>query len=804
LTSPLSDLLAASRFTRVCLLGPGYHFPDEIALALDFSEHGDRLRAEVKEKFPDLAEGDISAGLLAAFAASDNILVNAESSSVDKIFQILSKEIRERRMNYPLIFGRALHDQFIDNFGATPIQKLTPEQTQRLVAMTPQGIFQMEEWVSGPFGLIKSAGRRYLPPQNCGPVIRCTLVSCNALHHISMQTSPTDASKAYSYTMETAPTSVEMSTTLTDILLPDDEYFRVNHPGGLPWLLGNGFTHDEVTRLAEHVLSENIGGLRQLANNLIGGSAAKRAPTVLLGTLSHPAIIQLLLLLDDVQLVNSIEDAIDGDLIRLSPTEVRRSFENRHLNGGRFGVDAEASRLGVRFIPERNMTEPRMLALIREVFSGPYEGALRWQLRNEPGGDSLYKLERCLEDQDPRDLLARILFSAQDALERTFEVLKYGRFELPATSEAEQSLLQKILWKLGSPLPTPPPPYAALEQFMSQILISAKMDQANEESRITAIRNIGMNMFVALEALLRSCSDFSCWALLNDHYDLHPFDRFRYFKSHGEDFALGIFGEEAKERGAAFPYNPTGGNTLSVLIASFRVLAEVCEARLVNPDSYIRPDWQVPTFANHSDVQNFPLLHTTLFLDLRPDCQQRLIDSLRAVTLTLTRVDVCEIRNSLGHPRETFPSNETIVEAVQAIRNALGVLVSEGLAPVIRKYSGESIDKFNRRRIRVADGDGNEVSLAAPNQLMLLNLPPYLVPQIVVLDAFFAGSLQPARFEVSDDSAWADMWHDVGLINSWLNRSESTVIPDEVAVDADADGIANSGNPAASATLRLY
>jgi hypothetical protein len=210
----------------------------------------------------------------------------------------------------------------------------------------------------------------------------------------------------------------------------------------------------------------------------------------------------------------------------------------------------------------------------------------------------------------------------------------------------------------------------------------------------------------------------------------------------------------------------------------------------------------MPNFFNHSDVQQFPLQHTALFLDLRPESQRQLVDSLRSVSLSLTRTDVCERRNSLGHPRESFPTNEKLVECVQAIRNAVGFLSAAGLLPIIRRYAGEHLDRFRRRWISMTDGYGDEVILTAPNQLMLLNLPQYNVPQIVVKDAYFEGTLQPARFEVADDSSWAEMWRDVGLIGSWLSRTNDDT---GIAADVVSPSVALAhGDSEASETARLY
>jgi len=787
-------MVAASRFLRYALLGPDYHFPEELSSVLSLTEHGESLRAEIRQNFRAINQQDISAALIAAFGADDQLLINADSSSPDKVLSILGKEIADRRLNYPLVFGRILHDQFIENFGSTPIESLTPEQTQQLVRLTPQGVFQIAEWVSGPYGLIRSAARRYLRPQTCGPVIRCSRIACNELHHIQMQTNMTDTVLVQRYILNRHPVSVSLSQQLSDILITDAENYRVNHPGALPWLLGNGFTQVELSVVAERILDNNLGGIREKANTVIGRRTARRSPAQIVGDLSHAALLQLLLLLDDAELVESLESAIEQHIIALSPTEVRRSFENRHVSGGYFKVDAEASSLGVRFVPtKQNMTEPRMLAVIRAVFAGDKEGALSWQLRNEPGRDSSEKLERCLEEQDPAELLNRILFSSQEALERAFGVLEYGLFAVPATAEAEKLLTEKMLWKMGSPLPTPKPAHASLDRHIARLMSATSREYVDEDARIIAIRDAGMSMFVELEELLRLTSLFACWSLLNDHFGMHPFERFRFSKGRAQLFSAAIFGAESLRRGASFPYDASLGNPLSVLIGAFRVLAEVCEARSEDEGAYLRPDWQVPNFSSHSDVQKFPLRHTSLFLDLHADSKQRLLATLRSVTLALTQTDICAVRNGLGHPRETFPNNERLVDAVQAIQSAISALAAEGLIPIVRKYAGEHVDKFERRRIRMADGSGDEVVLTAPNQLMMIGLPPYSVPQVVVKGASFVGSSQPARFEVADDSEWSETWHHVGFIGSWLNRAETNLVSEDVDVEVAMNEAPDNG-----------
>ncbi|MEU7946331.1 hypothetical protein AB0C50_16780 [Micromonospora taraxaci] len=787
MSEAIIDLLAARKFARVCLLPPDYHFPTELELGIGLTAAGERWRDELLATTSNLTSADASATLLAAYAAGDELLIDPSSSSVETIMRVLGAEIRERRINYPFVFGRELDDKFVDNFGSVPIRAMSPQQTQRIVQLTPQGVFQLHQWVTGPFGLIRSLGRRHLPPQTCGPTIRCSEVSCGRLHHIDMQTSQTACADAYMKLVKSAPVAVGLSKHLTDIEIPDNEFYRANHPGGLPWLLGNGFTHSELVRLVEQVLASNHGGLRERVNNLLGGSASKMPPGGIAHLLNFAQIIQLLLLLDDSMLAEAIEEAINQGVVPLAPTEVRRSFENRHLSSGNYRTDAEASALGVRFIPStQSYAHSRTLALIKSVFSGEHERELSWQLRNEIGNDSIEKLERSLFEAEPHDLVRKLLFSSRESIERAFDALQFGQFEVPNTQEAETALVEKILWKLGHPLPVPKPAQNPVNQHATALIYAVHGEYATEEARTVAIRSAGMNLFVELEELLRTASEFACWALLNDHYDLHPMNRFRYSPKRAAEFARKEYKDAADERGAAFPYDASGKNALSVLISSFRILAEICESRAECELNFLRPDWHFPAYAKHSEVQDFPLRHTALILDLRADRAQRLIDTLKAVTLNLTRTDICETRNSLGHSRERFPMNEQLLESVEAIRVAVDALNAEGLLPNIRQYAGETQDKFNRRWVRLADGSGDEVLVASPNQVMSLGFPPYNVPQIVTQGAVLFGTLQPVRFAVMSDSEWAELWRNVGLIDSWLNPEEPQIPSPRSGLDAPA------------------
>jgi hypothetical protein len=647
----LAELLAARSFIQRAILGPGYHFPDELDEFVVLTEVGEHWRGQSRQQFAEATDSDIRAALLTRYAGGDQPFVDVPATHTGRLIDVLSSEVKERRLNFPMVFGRLLSDRFVENFGTVPIASMTPEQSQQLLRITPQGVFQHGSIVSGPFGLLRSAGRRHLPPQSCGPAIRCSEIACSQLHHITMRTTETAGSRVYEFLGNEVPESLQLSKAITDIELPDEEYYRINHPGALAWLLGNGFTSEELAEVTTWLVKSNFAQLRQTLNSIVHLDSLRNSPAVqLVGALDAAGILQVLLLLSDQDLVAGVE-------------------------------------------------------------------------------------------------------------------------------------------KLGHKIPAPSRIDEPLCRLLDELTVSVRTPHATPEMRIASIRSAGINMFVELEGFLRRSSDFACWALLGDHYDVHPMLRFRYSESLASVFSAKMFGEAARERGDAFPYDDTfGRNGLSVLVQSFRVVANLCDDVLESETAYRRPRWKFPSFAGLSDVQSFPLNHTALILDLRPDCRERLQDVLRAVTLQLTRTDICEVRNRLGHSRERFPDNEEILRSVDEIRQAVTVLSSEGLSPIVRQYSGETNDAFQRRFVRLADGSGAEILLTAPSQVMWIDLPPYDVPQVVLVGGRLANTLQPARFEVVCESPWSRLWRGVGLIDSWLHGPKQNSIPTDTVLPSDATG----------------
>jgi len=138
----------------VCILPGGYHFPSELAQAVKLSPAGHATLASCSEDVLDLSEGDAAAVALAAFVADDSVLIDTGTTDDVSVMEIVGREIAERRIRYPWVFGRNLDRHYQRQYsGAAPVQALPPVESYALLDGVPQGVSQLRDLVAGPYGV---------------------------------------------------------------------------------------------------------------------------------------------------------------------------------------------------------------------------------------------------------------------------------------------------------------------------------------------------------------------------------------------------------------------------------------------------------------------------------------------------------------------------------------------------------------------------------------------------------------------------------------------------------------------------
>src|SRR5579875_3393803 len=104
------------------------------------------------------------------------------------IIASISKQISDRSLLYPFIYGRSLYDKYFELFAEQGRSYLPVADTQRLLNGTPQGVFQEADLVTGPFGVLKSRTYRSIPATTDIPLRNCQDPSCNRVHHVVLST----------------------------------------------------------------------------------------------------------------------------------------------------------------------------------------------------------------------------------------------------------------------------------------------------------------------------------------------------------------------------------------------------------------------------------------------------------------------------------------------------------------------------------------------------------------------------------------------------------------------------------------
>ncbi|TDC73548.1 hypothetical protein [Streptomyces hainanensis] len=759
----LQRLNALRLMIRDCVLEDGYRFPARFAEAVVLSETGREWFDHVMATVPDLSPGDAKAAVFAEFVVGRDLTFSLAETDFELARQVIGEEVRNRRIHYPWVFGRALDDAYIRFYGNTPQSYLGHSESLELLRTVPQGVFQVADVTVGPLGMLLVPEYRSLPPTTCGPAIECLDPGCVTVHHSRLMTGDTPSGDAYREIIPQVAVDMALARRVMDLYLPDDEHLRTDNRWGLPWLLTNGLSEAERRTLLVSLLGDNTDGVREFVGRHLGRELADQPATRIAETVDGPVLFQLLLTVTDGSLVLKLEEAIADGRIHVARTETRRPIRSKHENGGYFGSECQASRLGVRFVPRNVEVAPVALKhLITSLYAGDAREDLDWRLRTVPGNDAMTRLDGYLRTTPPREVIARLILDDRALLLAAFRELRYGMFRLPRTPDEESELIDRMLWKLGYPQDTPDSPDTAVRQFGAQLtgLLLTSTGPSSPVDRAEDVRSVGINLFTALERLLTSTLRFVCWALLSDPYPDERNRRF-VFRRSWADRSLAETMSDPAGVPVGFDYDPAGRNSLGVLIQAFRVLATKCEQVLEREGDFVRDEARVPFFAARaSSVYTFPFLHTRLVLDLSHDSRQSLLAALRNFASALETGRVVEVRNSLVHDGDDFPTAARIRDACAMVGKGLDILVEHGLLPTIYTCVGQSVDTYRRKVMLMTDGAGHTVQLGSPSELDQCELPPYERPQIILTGARLALTGEPMRMRYEEETEFTRMWDD--------------------------------------------
>ncbi|MBO9604994.1 MAG: hypothetical protein J7639_03545 [Paenibacillaceae bacterium] len=755
-----TDIHFLDRFTQLyslkiffsrCVISSDYEVSREIGQLIVLTPAGQELFNSLSELNPTYPKVELILSIFVAFS-HDDLFVDVINTNIEGISALLNKEVLNKAIKYPWIYERTVYDYFSKLRDDRP-DWLSYEEAAPILEKTPIGVFQVNKFIIGPFGLLESKTRRYMSPTRNVPLWHCSDPACEKVHFVEMRSGDHRLLSLSLKVFELCRSSKESDWQdfYIENLSGEPEWYDEKHFDQLPNLIINCFSERELKQIFIKVITDYPEDIRKFLPRAI---AKKGSPVNIAECLGKNQIFQLLLLVSNVEIANSIEELINSNIIKIPVTELRASrFTYKRLTA--YNITCQCSRFGIRAIPRnRNISTILLKNLINELYSDEEE--LAWKLRHCEGHSNTDKLERYLNNTDPKDIVAEFILNSKFFTTRTFNYLGCGKFSLPKNEKEEEFLIEKILWKLGFDIGLYPNEVPLYWERLNKFCDTTRTHIGSTENDKEMIRSSAVNFFVSLEQVLDYSLSFSTWLLFIDHYSN---SEFKFNLKKAQKFTANFLNSRQADLEEKIVYDENGKNTLYPLIQGFKLLADQVNKAIINEVQYIRSPGEFPSFYGRSNINKFPFLHNILLLDLSPEDIKNTVYLFELITHELTSANVCSVRNKIEHKRDDFPTTEEIEQACAALERITRKMQDAGVLPTIYLYSGLYKDEYGRGYDKLVNHEGDKIEIFTQNQYRS-KLPSNNVPQIVVPSIRLNKSIEPLRFAYKEDSDFVNMWID--------------------------------------------
>src|SRR5699024_9524420 len=119
---------------------------------------------------------------------------------------------------------------------------------------------------------------------------------------------------------------------------------------------------------------------------------------------------------------------------------------------------------------------------------------------------------------------------------------------------------------------------------------------------------------------------------------------------------------------------------LSAIVEGYIRLSKLLTQLRQEATIHRRDSSQYPNFSPKTSLQQFPFLHVHPYLDLLPDSQVKILETLAMVGSELKNSGIMTARNGLLHAKQRIPTIAEVDEALGKARSALDRLESIGCA----------------------------------------------------------------------------------------------------------------------------
>lgn len=774
-----------------CVIAKGYRVPPYLSQSFALTEYAEEMIRHMTRRRIPYNEARLICLLELAWT---DLLIDVQATDQRELECAIDKQIREQSIYFPFIFGRDLYDRA---FEALDIKdgsyRLNLQESLKLLNGTPQGVFQVHNIVTGPFGLMESEEIRYFPPTRDVPLAHCSDVNCRKVHFVYLATSDSAPINKYrrvavDILKRESDNPSAWGAFLGSLFNEEMKPSQDNLGDPLIPVLGDCFTHLELRNISQWLLDQTQGRLRKTCSK---HDMRGRAEDIT-ERLNRSQLMQLCLTVSNRDIGLAIDALVHDGIISVPATEIREPRINV-ISYGRYNLMAQVGSKGVRTISRSMRLAPlRLRRLIENMYdlSSPQDRQeLEWQLRNEESGTLEAKLDSYLATHSPTVIVQTLVLARRSNALTACEFLGL-RIEMAN----DVDFVSHIMWKLGFTSPIGGDSTKDFWRLHEELDRIVRLGASSPTITIAEqLRGVAANYFVALENLLSDSLSFVTWALTSDHIaSKRPYI---YLAEEDRRVSFGKLDEIAKRFGDhILEYNER--TSLFALCRGFQLLSRELEEMLAREASYLRPSASLPRWMKEQDLQRFPFLHTVPFLDLTVSSQENIVNSLQHISKSLVANDVANARNSWLHGGRDAADFSQMRSTLDVIRSTVQTIEDVGFSRVFYTSTTHTTDVYGRSVIEFESPRGFEHSLSAPSPYDWLRMPSAGTLHVMKI-ARFAEPACVLRFRSRSSSAYVDLWSDFPKRHPSSQRANQGL--DQNSNDSDSWAFPGDENPTGQA-----
>jgi hypothetical protein len=726
--------------------------------SLVLSKYGEDTVRSIADVTTDQSAADLKLAALALFYHQEPLLDFTACDS-EAIHAALTEDLLRGSVLLPSRFGRELYDKFNDDFVQLAKERasyLDHADAVRLLEGTPQGNYQIGNFAMGPLGVLRVEQKRFIPPARKVPLWHCADTGCNALHSVEL--------RSFGHKFLQLASTVRAA--LLDNIGPPSEWLYPFHrlsaePGSphegrkyfdVPVLAGDSLDVNEIRQLLIDALSSADRGviIDVLSQSRSTDNWKGMGPDVVAQKLGHNEILQLLMMLPNTRMVELIDRATAGKQVNIPVSEARasKSFAPKiSLTDPRSTLSA----LGVR--PDRDQPVAYMAAAIWKAYAEAGSLTdLEWRCRKGAGSATPSSPIDFMRSHDPADIIKELVLPSRDI---TLFLANHLNLQLPAFDD-EETVVSRFLWKLGFDLPRFDDRYARFHRqsaaFRDELLGATGRLTDDDRDRL---RSKGVNVFVALEAILEDLIAYNAWLFFSDHF---AGALFSYRRSDAMQCVRSVLGEKLITGANEASWSLTGHNTLGPLLVYLRALVKELNARiLADREPLLRKAEELPHF---DDKDRFAFRHVQLWADTSAIEMKSYVDELNAVAARLEKASPAEVRNGLDHFREEnrFPKVENMTNCELFVSDAVRVAEERRLLPMPLWLKRRTTDNVGRIEYELEDHAGRRSILYGPSAILGLRHVTFGQPFLVPSTNLIGHTNSDLVFEITEESPYSNYW----------------------------------------------